>query len=32
LSRLIDKTIWLPEIYALEDFVVARSTLQVPDS
>lgn len=32
LSRLIDKPLWLPEIYALEDFVVARSTFQVPDS
>ena len=32
LSRLIDKPLWLPEIYALEDFVIARSTLQVPDS
>jgi ATP-dependent helicase/nuclease subunit B len=31
ISRLIDKPIWLPDIYALEDFVVLKSHLTVPD-
>ncbi len=30
-SRLIDKPIWLPDIYALEDFVVAKSGLTLSD-
>jgi len=31
ISRLITKPIWLPDIYALEDFVVLKSKLKVPD-
>jgi len=30
-SRIIDKPIWLPEIYALEDFVVMKSGLTLCD-
>jgi ATP-dependent helicase/nuclease subunit B len=30
-SRLIDKPIWLPDIYALEDFVVHKSGLTLSD-
>ena len=30
-SRLIDKPIWLPDIYALEDFVVHKSGLALSD-
>ncbi len=31
LSKLITRPLWLPEIYALEDFVVMKSGLKVPD-
>jgi len=31
LSRIIDKPIWLPDIYALEDFVVHKSGLTLRD-
>ena len=30
-SRIIDKPIWLPDIYALEDFVVYKSGLNLSD-
>jgi len=30
-SRIIDKPIWLPDIYALEDFVVYKSGLKLSD-
>jgi len=30
-SRIIDKPIWLPDIYALEDFVVHKSGLKLSD-
>ena len=30
-SRIIDKPIWLPDIYALEDFVVHKSGLTLSD-
>lgn len=30
-SRIIDKPIWLPDIYALEDFVVNKSGLKLSD-
>ena len=30
-SRLIDKPIWLPDIYALEDFVIHKSGLTLSD-
>jgi hypothetical protein len=30
-SRIIDKPIWLPDIYALEDFVVYKSGLTLSD-
>lgn len=31
LSRIIDKPLWLPEIFALEDFVVNKSGLKLSD-
>ena len=31
ISRIIDKPIWLPDIYALEDFVVYKSGLTLSD-
>ncbi|MBK7213192.1 MAG: PD-(D/E)XK nuclease family protein [Bacteroidales bacterium] len=31
-SRIIDKPIWPPTVFALEDFVVQQSGLKVPDS
>jgi len=31
ISRIIDKPIWLPDIYALEDFVVYKSGLKLSD-
>lgn len=31
-SRIIDKPIWPPAVFALEDFVVEQSGLKVPDS
>ncbi len=30
-SRIIDKPVWLPDIYALEDFVVHKSGLRLSD-
>lgn len=30
-SRIIDKPIWLPDIYALEDFVIFKSGLKLSD-
>ncbi len=30
-SRIIDKPVWLPDIYALEDFVVYKSGLKLSD-
>ena len=31
ISRIIDKPIWMPEIFALEDFVIHLSDLKLSD-
>lgn len=31
LSQIIDKPTWLPQIFALEDFVTNKSSLRIPD-